>query len=159
MVLTVALVLGGCGGEGAGSTISPTPTASVTSGTFALSDSGCGYEGVTQVAAGQLTAKLANQTADRAHFDFWRLLPGHEYAEFTAYINEEGRRLRSAEPEQGHPAFATLVTSTVVNAHGTGLLTTSVEAGRYGMACIRWKLAGEGPLDMYPSETVAVGSS
>ena len=155
IAIAAAVIMAGCGAASGGKAAA-TPTQTGASGTFTLADSGCGYQGVGQVAAGQVTARLANQTVDRAHFDFWFLQAGHDYAEFAAYVNDEGRRLRASAAPLGHPAFAVLVGSSQVEAGATGQLTAELAAGSYGMACIRWKLAGEGPLDMYPAGPLTV---
>lgn len=126
-------------------------------GTFTLTDSGCKYDATARVASGSFSARVTNKTADRAHFDLWKLNAGHSYAELLAYINEEGRRLRSQQPQLGHPEFASLIRSVPVETHTSGVLTADAGVGTYGMACIRWKLAEEGPLDMYPAGPLMVG--
>jgi hypothetical protein len=120
-------------------------------------DTACQYTASTaQPSGGSATANLSNQTSDRAHFDFWRLDSGHSYAEFAAYVSEAGRRLRSKEPEQGHPEFASLVDSSAVQARATGVLHAGLTTGTYGMACIRWGLAQDAPIDMYPAGPLTV---
>jgi len=155
MVVLCLLLSSACGGA---VTTTPATTGKVPeAGTFTLTDSGCQYDATARVASGSFSARVANNTADRAHFDLWKLNAGHSYAELLAHFNEEGRRLRSQQPQLGHPEFASLVRSVPVDAQASGVLTADAGAGIYGMACIRWKLAEEGPLDMYPAGPLMVG--
>ena len=155
MVVLCLLLSSACGGA---VNATPATTGKVPeAGTFTLTDSGCQYDATARVASGSFSARVANNTADRAHFDLWKLNAGHSYAELLAHVNEEGRRLRLQQPQLGHPEFASLVRSVPVDAQASGVLTADAGAGIYGMACIRWKLAEEGPLDMYPAGPLMVG--
>jgi hypothetical protein len=48
------------------------------------------------------------------------------------------RRSEEGLPGLGHPTFATLNAEASTDAEGVGTLTASVDAGVYGMACIRF---------------------
>jgi hypothetical protein len=155
MAALCLLLCSACGGDG-----NATPQTSgkvAQAGTFTLTESDCQFVATGPVAPGSLSARVTNNTADRAHFDFWKLNAGHTYAELLAHINEEGRRLRSQLPPLGQPEFASLVRSVPVEKQASAVLTANAAAGTYGMACIRWKLAEEGPLDMYPAGPLMVG--
>jgi hypothetical protein len=153
-MLAISVTLAGCNAE-TGGKASATPTRAP-AGTFTLLDSGCGYEGASQVAAGNLRANLSNGTADRAHFDLWKLDAGHDYTELSSYVSEAGRRLRAKEQELPHPPFGSLISSTAVASSASGVLSADLRPGVYGMACIRWKVTEEGPLDMYPAGPINV---
>lgn len=143
-----ALVLAAC--EQTSSRTPASPTNRV-AGTFTLTDAGCQYDGRSHFSTGPMSTDVTNLTSDRAHFDFWKVDVGHTYAEFAAYVSEAGRRLRSSEPELGHPTFASLVSSIVVDSKATKTLSASLTAGSYGMACIRWKVSEDRPIDMSPA--------
>ncbi len=124
-------------------------------GAFVLSDSGCGYEGQPKISAGHGSVTLSNKTANQAHFDVWRLNEGHSYSELVAHIKEEQRRSQAGEPGLGHPTFATLLTTEIVEPQRTKSLVLPSEAATYGMACIPWRggptgIFAAGPLTVSP---------
>ena len=124
---------------------------------FTLSDSNCAYDGSGHVLPGQISAALTNSTSDQAHFDLWKLDSGHDYAELSAHLREEGRRYKSGEPALGHPRFATMITGVVVAPQATGTLSARVDPGTYGMACIRFKLPESMPTDWFPAGPLIAG--
>ena len=148
------LVLAALAACGPAQTTSASTTPSVALwGVFTLTDSGCGYEGNDIVSARRGTITLSNKISNEAHFDFFRLNQGHNYAELVAHIQEEERRRLAGEAELGHPTFATLSSSTTVAAHVNQSLQIPETAGSYGMVCIRWNL---GPLRMFAAGPLTV---
>jgi hypothetical protein len=146
-LLVVFLLTGACTGAA-----QPGPTAQpIRVGTFTLSDANCVYEGSGRAPSGQISAVLANSTHDQAHFDLWKLDPGHDYSELSAHLAEEGRRYRAGEPALGYPRFATSVAHVVVAPQATGTLGARLDPGVYGMACIRFKLPESMPTDWFPA--------
>lgn len=97
----------------------------------------CTYEGPPTIAEGQATFTLVSR-GGTADFDLWRLNEGHAYEELVAHIDEEVRRSEEGLPGLGHPTFATLVAEATTDPQGDGTLTASLDAGEYGMACIRF---------------------
>jgi hypothetical protein len=147
------LILGGlvsCG-QSQATTATNSPASPV--GVYTLSASGCIYEGKDTAAAGRGSVTLSNKGATEAHFDFWRLDKGRNYAEFLAHIQEGQRRFQAREPELGHPTFASLSTSTSVAAGASQPLALPGEAGTYGMACIPWN---SGPTGIFAAGPLAV---
>src|SRR5256886_6242862 len=137
MVVLCLLLSSACGG-----TVNATPASTgkvPEAGTCTLTDSGCQYDATARVASGSFSARAANNTADRAHFDLWKLNGGHSYAELLAHVNAEGRRLRSQQPQLGHPEFASLVRSVPVEAPASGVLPADAGAGIYDTQCTRWQ--------------------
>jgi hypothetical protein len=142
-----------CGQSQAAPLTSSASTSSL--GVFALSDSGCAYQGQQKISTGRGSATLSNKLANQAHFDFWRLNEGHGYSEFVAHVQEEQRRIQAAEPGLGHPTFATLIATETVAPQGTKSLALPSAAGTYAMACIPWRdgptgIFAAGPLTMSP---------
>jgi hypothetical protein len=155
MVVLCLLLCSSCGGA---PNATPATTGKVPeAGSFTLTDSGCEYDAGARLASGSFSARVTNKTADRAHFDLWKLDAGHSYAELLAHVNEEGRRLRSQQPPLGYPDFASLIQSVDVDAQASSVITADGGTGSYGMACIRWKLAEEGPLAIYSAGPLMVG--
>ena len=107
-------------------------------GTFALARSGCSYDGPAALAAGEATFTLASQGGS-ADFDLWLMEDGHAYEELAAHIDAERRRSERGQQPLGHPTFATLVAEGSTDPAGEGTLTTALDAGLYGAACIRFE--------------------
>jgi hypothetical protein len=143
-------VLASCGPSQA---TTPTSSPAPSVGIFTLSASACGYQGKDSIAAGSGSLAVANKSSKEAHFDFWRLDPGRQYAEFQAHIVEGHRRLQAREPMLGHPTFAKLSTSNTVPAGGSQSLAIPGAAGTYGMACISWS---GGPIAMFAAGPVEI---
>ena len=113
------------------------PTEPESAGTFGLSKASCSYSGPPTLEAGEVLLQLSS-VGGTADFDLWRLDEGHTYPELVSHIDEERRRSEAGEPPLGHPTFATLVAEASTDADGVGSLTTTLEDGVYGMACIRF---------------------
>jgi hypothetical protein len=148
----LVLMLTGAVSCGQSQAAPPTSSASTSPlGVFALSDSGCAYQGQQNIAPGQGSVTLSNKTPNRAQFDFWRLNAGHAYSEFVAHIKEEQRRIQAGEPSLGYPNFATLITTETVAPQGTKSLVLPSEPATYGIACIPSNsIFAAGPLTVSP---------
>jgi hypothetical protein len=119
----------------AGPVVVGTPTAMAS---VVLRDDGCAYSGVPTVEAGTVVLELLNETTAQFDADLWLLEPGRTYDELATHVAGEQRRLEAGEPPLGHPAFATLVAeASTVSERGT--LTADLDAGTYGVACIRFE--------------------
>lgn len=162
LAISLTVVMAACGGESGelattslpATTAGPTTVATTTTappgataeptstGIVTLSDSGCQYNGPTEIAVGQLRIELTNETTGQFDIHLWSLQDGHDYDELAAHIDEEGRRNEAGEPPLGHPSFATLVAEASAEAGSTSELVTDIGVGTYGMACIYFDQPG-----------------
>ena len=145
--------LGGLVSCGQSQSAAPANSPAPAVGVYALSASGCSYQGQATAGAGGGYVTLANKSATEAHFDLWRLDAGRTYAEFLAHIQEGQRRFQAGEPELGHPTFASLSTSVSVGAGASEPLSLPSQAGTYGMACIPWN---NGPTGIFAAGPLTV---
>jgi hypothetical protein len=143
LALTLSILLVTCdGSDPKGASISETPvsvsaTEPPTAGSFSFSASECTYDGPETMAAGQVTFALVS-TDGEADFDLWKLDEGHTYEELAAHVAKEVKLAGQGRPPLGYPTFAELIVEATTDPDGGGTLTASVEAGEYGMACIRF---------------------
>lgn len=143
VVVLLAFAATACGGGGAtpagnAGDDGTQPAEASPVGTFALARSGCSYDGPAALAAGEATFTLASHGGS-ADFDLWLLADGHTYEELAAHIDEERRRSERGQPPLGHPTFATLVAEASTDPAGEDTLTTALQPGEYGAACIRFE--------------------
>jgi hypothetical protein len=134
-LLLVSWTVTSCGDSGNGTSGNTTQDEPESAGTFTLARSRCGYEGRGTTAEGLVVFELSS--VGIADFDLWLLEEGHAFEELVAHIDEERRRAEAGEAPLGHPTFASLVAETSTDTTGTTTLTTRLDPGTYGMACIR----------------------
>jgi hypothetical protein len=118
-----------------------------------MRDDGCEYSGPAMVGAGTVILGLENESSGQFDADLWLLEPGHTYDELAAHIAEEQRRSEAGEPPLGHPAFATLVAEASTTSE-RGTLTADLDAGTYGVACIRFE--GGAPVQYWSAGPLVV---
>jgi hypothetical protein len=122
-------------------------------GAFTFTSSTCAYEGPGKIPEGEVSFSLLSEGGP-ADFDLYRFDGGHTYDELVAHTAEEMRRAEEGLPGLGHPDFATLVAEASTDGEGHGTMTTTVDAGEYGMACIRFEgdraIVAAGPFAVEP---------
>ncbi len=124
-----------------------------TVGTFTFTSSTCAYEGPGRIPEGEVLFSLLSEGGP-AEFDLWKLDEGYDYEELVAHVAEEVSRQEEGLPGLGHPDFAKLVAEASTDSEGEGTMTTSIDVGEYGMACIRFEsdrtIVAAGPFEVEP---------
>lgn len=145
--LLAALIVAACGASTAGSpnaTTSPVPASptSVTSGPSGAATI-TATECILELAPGPLASgtqelTFANESAEQAAFDLWRIDDGHTYADFEAAIAVEEQLTREGKPIAGPPAFVSERQSSGLLEPGeTRTMRVTLRAGTHGIVCLR----------------------
>jgi len=102
-----------------------------------LSDSGCAYEGPSQIPAGVLSITTVNKTQDRFFANLSLVAEGHSFQDFRAVIAADAARIKKGEQPNGPPTWAAQATSNELGPAASGSLKATVVAGRYVSVCGR----------------------
>ena len=148
--LAVALVIcsAACGGSAAVAP-SPSPSPSSTTVTVTLSETGCRYDGPSLVPAGQLTARLVNQTKKTFFLGLGRIEQGHVFQDFVEWTDRDRDRELQGQHSIGPPDWMRGITSALADQGVAAELKASVGKGTYAFGC--------GGLDRTVSPTKELG--
>jgi hypothetical protein len=133
-------LLAACGQRQTAGSSSPSPSLGPTTVSVTLTDSGCRYEGPSQVHAGQLVAHLLNQTKNTFFLGLGRIEEGHTFQDLVEWTDRDRDREIRGQPSVGPPRWMAGISNAQADSGHEEDLKASVGKGLYGFGCGRLDL-------------------
>lgn len=137
--LLIALIFffAACGGSQSSGASSPSPSVGSATVTVTLSETGCRYDGPSQVPAGKLIAHLVNQTKNTFFLGLGRIESGHTFQDFVEWTDRDRDRELQGLHSIGPPDWMTGMSTAQADSGITADLKASVGNGTYAFGCGR----------------------
>jgi len=142
------------GSAGQASDMAAATASASASPTVTVGDDACASSVDERLPAAVIRITVANETSAEAAVGMYRIPEDHDFAELAAVVEEEQRRAEAGEPLLGHPPYLSEGTFRLIGSGQSDELALQLNAGTYGIFCLRTQAGALRPFQVLGPITV-----